>query len=81
LRAFVGIHAQIEEQRKPPSGERLSPDVESPGGLLLKENKLPVSKTYCDELAVVVDVDETLAIGMLLLAGQVRKLVIAIEML
>src|SRR5271155_4654598 len=55
--AFVRVHPQIVEQRKPPNGERLAPYVQCAGRLLLGEYELPVSKAQCDELAVIVEID------------------------
>ena len=79
LRALIGIHAQIKEQRQAPTRKRLAPDIESAGGLLFEENQLPVSNTHCDELAIVVEVDEAFTLGMLLLPGQVGELIVTIE--
>src|SRR5580692_7922837 len=80
IRALIRVHAQVVEQRKPPAGERLAPDVERARGLLLAEHKLPVVDAQRHDVAVVVEVDEAPARGMVLLSGQVRELIVSVEM-
>ncbi len=53
--------------------------IERPGRFLLVEYKLPVVETDSDELGVVVEVDETLPGRVLLLTGQVGKLIVAVD--
>jgi hypothetical protein len=72
LGPLVGIHAEIEDQRKPPEGERLSPNVQCAGRLLLGEHDLPVAVPQRDDLAVIVEIDKALAVRIFLLAGQMR---------
>ena len=80
IAALVRVHAQIVNLGESPAGERLSPDVERASSFLLTEDSFPISGPYRDELAIVVEVDEALPIGMVLLASQEWKLVIAVEM-
>ena len=50
-----------------------------PWTCLLAEHHLPVLVAHRHELGVVVDVEELLARGLLLLAGEHRQLVVAVE--
>ena len=77
---LVRVHAQIVNLGETPAGERFCPDVERASSFLLTEDSFPISCPYRDELAIVVEVDEALPIGMVLLASQEWKLVIAVEM-
>ena len=80
VRALVRVRPQVEEFRDTQLGERLGPDLQGARRALLLEHELPVFVAQGDEIAVVVEVDELLARAALLLAGQVRKLVVAVEM-
>jgi hypothetical protein len=59
---------------------RLGPDSQRSLRALLLEDDLPVLVAQGNEVAVVVEVDELLARAALLLACEVRKLIIAVEM-
>ena len=50
-----------------------------PSHALLHEDHLPVVEAQRDQVAVVVEVDEALARALLLLAGQVRQQVVAVD--
>src|SRR5262245_46469526 len=77
---LVGIHSQVVQLRQPQAGERLRPDPQRAFNALLAEHLLPILVADRHELAVVVEVEEFLARGLVLLAGQVGKLIVAVEM-
>src|SRR5258705_9172659 len=78
--AFVGIGPQVEEFRDTQLGKRLGPDSHRARRALLLEHELPVFVAERDEIAIIVEVDELLARATVLLSGEVRELVIAVEM-
>jgi hypothetical protein len=78
--ALVGIHAQVEELRNAQALEGFVPDGEASGRLHLAEHGLPVPVPVGDQHAVVVEVGEVGALALRLLAKEVRKLVVAVEM-
>ena len=77
---LVGVHAQVEHFGRAHADERLAPDLSRAFDTHLAEYDFPVSGTEANELAVVVEVEELLARRFILLAGQVGKLVVAVEM-
>src|SRR5262249_28756791 len=80
IRPLVRVRAQIEQLGQPPAHKRFGPDIERAGRLLLAEYDLPVLVAYRDELSIVVDVEELLARGFVLLTGQEWQLIVAVEM-
>lgn len=47
---------------------------------MLEEHEFPVSIADSDKLAVVIEVNETLSLHMILLAGEVGQLIVAVDM-
>jgi hypothetical protein len=74
-----GVHAQIEQGRRPHADERFAPDLDRAFDPLLAEHDLPIVHAHRHELAVVVEVEEIPARQLFLLSGQVRELVVAVE--
>ena len=69
--ALVRIHAQIEEQREAATVNG-SPQISRVPGVCCSQNtNFQFSTAHRDEVAVVVEVDEILPVGLVLLAGQV----------
>ena len=59
--------------------ERLGPHLHGAGRPLLHEHDLPVFVAQADEIAVVVEVEKLLTRAPRLLTGQIRQLVVAVE--
>ncbi len=79
VRTLIGVGAQIKDLRYAQRRKRLGPNSHRAGCALLLEDEFPVLITCGDEIAVVVEVDELLACTARLLAGEVRKLIVAVE--
>src|SRR4029077_12529910 len=80
VRALVRVRAKVEDFRDTQLGKRLGPDSQRARRSLLLEDNLPVFVAQCDDIAIVIDVDELLARTALLLPREVGELVVAIEM-
>src|SRR5580698_1685165 len=80
IRPLVGVHSKIKYLRKPQAGKRFHPDIQVARRALLAEDKLPVVVPHTYQHAVVVEVEEVVARRRRLLASQIRKNVVAIEM-
>jgi hypothetical protein len=65
--------------RRSQAGERFAPDLERTCLALLAEHQLYVLEADCNELTVVVEVEEFLARRLWLLAGQVLELIVTVE--
>jgi len=72
LCALVRVHAQIEDVRRAQPDERLLPNLQRALDTLLHEQHLPVVVAQRRDVAVVGEVDETLAQALRFLAGEGR---------
>jgi hypothetical protein len=79
IRALIRVRPQIEEFRRSQLRKRLGPDSQRAGRTLFLKDNLPVLVTQRDLIAIVVEIDELLPSPTLLLARQVGKLVVAVE--
>ncbi len=79
VRPLERIGAQVEELRHAQRDERLRPQLEGSARPLLHEDELPVVEPQRDEIAVVREVDEALARADVLLPGEVREQVEAVD--
>ena len=79
LAALERIGAQVEELGNTHRRQRLAPDIET-GTALLGEDDLEPPHAHRHAVAVVAPVDEALARRLLLLAGEERHQVEAVEM-
>src|SRR5580704_4017194 len=71
---------QVVELRDAKLGERLAPDQQGAGLTSLLKDNLPVREPHPDEIGIVVEIDEIGSCRRVLLACQIRQLVVAIEM-
>ena len=78
--ALERIRPQVEDLWHPQLGERFRPHTQRALGALLEEQDLPVAESQRHQIAVVGDVEEMLSRALVRLAGQVRQLVVPIEM-
>src|SRR5262245_61846069 len=77
--AFEGICPEVEELGNAKLRERLGPNSQRPGRSLFHEYDLPVFESQRDYVTVVVEVEKLVARRLVLLTGQVRQLVVTIE--
>ena len=79
VRPLERIRAQVEELRDAQHHERLGPELQRSLGALLHEHDLPVVEPQSEHVAVVGEVDEALARALLVLSGQIRQEVEAVD--
>jgi hypothetical protein len=60
-------------------GERLRPDTQRPLNALLHKYDFPVIEAQSDEIAVIVEIDKSLARAFLLLARQLGQQIVAVQ--
>src|SRR6185437_10456417 len=77
--ALIRIGAQVEHFRHAQLGEWLGPDAHRAIHTLLFKDRFPAFIAHGNEIGVVIEVDELLTRAMVLLTGEIRKLVITIE--
>src|SRR5262249_44603464 len=77
--AFKGIGTQVVELRRPQHREGLGPDLQGPGAALFEKDGLEVAGAKRDEIAVVVEIDESLARALHTLGREERQQVVAID--
>src|SRR5277367_603401 len=80
VRAFIGIHAKIENLRNAQTGEWIRPYLVASRRALFTIDVFPVFITHAHEHAVVIEIEELLPWTVRFLTGEVRKDVEAIEM-
>jgi hypothetical protein len=78
--ALEGIGPQVVELGNAQSRERLGPHTQRPFAALLHEHDFPVVESQRDQVAVIVEVDETWTRTLLLLAGQIRRQIVTVDM-
>ena len=79
-RLFVRIGTQVVEPRNPRLYERFTPDSQSTLFPLLGEHDLPVVVAQSGQIAIVGEIEKLLARTLGFLSGQIRKLIVAIQM-
>ncbi len=76
---LVGVGVQVVHLREPQRRERLAPHGERAGDTLFQEDDFPILDPHGDDVAVVVEVEEPAPRAFLDLAGQIGKLVVAVD--
>ena len=77
---LVRVGPQVEQLRDAQFGEGLGPDPQRAFTTLLEEDDLPVVEPQRGEIAVVVHIEEVLPRALGGLPGQVRQLVVSVQM-
>ena len=60
--------------------QRLGPDLHSAFRTLFREHRLPVTEPQRHQIAVVGEVEELFARGLVCLSGQERQLIVSVQM-
>ena len=76
---LIGVRTQVKEPGNPCLHKGPAPDQHGPRLFLLGEDHLPVFETQCLQIAIIGKVEEFLTGPLLLLAGQVRHEIVAVQ--
>lgn len=78
--SLVGVRPKVEQLRDPQARERFRPDPHRSLRALLLEDDFPILVAKRHQVAIVVEIEESISGALGLPAGEVGQLVVAIEM-